>query len=663
MHGFAKVVPVSQTPRRFELAARLRRAIVWLAPFLVALAGYLYADRQMHPPFTGDEPHYAIEAFSYALDGDRDLTNDYAALDRIVRVTGSVTLQPQAYRFTPDGPLASFHGAGLGLLLAPAAKLGGTVRALQLEMIVIAAIGAQLLFSIMAKLVPRPRWLIWVAWAAVVFSLPLVAYAPRLYPEIPAAVVTLAVVRVLLASHVGAWHVLAASALTATLPWLHIRFGVLAAGLVVAIAVRAWQTRPAATPLAPAAALLVPILASLALLSVSNHATYGTWSVLAQLSATDQMPTTPAVVDRATRGSPTSEAARPAEAAAPAPAPAPDARSPAGFDLGSHVHVGNVVSGMTRATLSSRNGWLPFAPVGFLALAAALALACSRRWWITFGVLVAAAYLAQIASSGVLPGSAPPARFLVAVMPLAAVPLVLVLARVRWARWLFWPLAGVGAVITVFGVTHAPGLVPTVAGQERADIGSASVLLRAWPVVSRELPGPPPSYALDLCRARARAGRCVRGGVWGEDQAGTLVAGRRELGPGEYTVIVTMERSGLAPEEATAAELDVRADGVPIVTQRVAVGDVPVGQGRAFTMPLRVASAQPIETRVTTTGTVPVRVTRLTYDVAADPLTGLGTVRTRVPDAGWVLAWLAGLAALAVALTRSVRAADRRGRG
>ena len=294
------VAPISQTPRRFapgDIADRLRRVVLWLAPFLIALAGYLYADRQMHPPFIGDEPHYAIEAFSYALDGDRDLTNDYAQLDRVVRVTGTVTLQPQAYRFTPDGPLASFHGAGLGLLLAPAAKLAGSVRALQLEMIVIAAIGAQLLFSIMIQLVPRPRWLVWAVWAAVVFSLPLVAYAPRLYPEMPAAVVTLAVVRILLASRLRSWQVLAASALAVTLPWLHIRFGILAVGLVVAIAIRAWESRAAVSAWAAAGALLVPIVVSLGLLSASNHATYGTWSVLAQLSAGDRMPTAPAATD------------------------------------------------------------------------------------------------------------------------------------------------------------------------------------------------------------------------------------------------------------------------------------------------------------------------------------------------------------------------------
>ncbi|MBX5443360.1 MAG: hypothetical protein IRZ32_17770 [Solirubrobacteraceae bacterium] len=322
------------------------------------------------------------------------------------------------------------------------------------------------------------------------------------------------------------------------------------------------------------------------------------------------------------------------------------------------MEVGRVFSGMTREAFSSRNGWMPFAPVGFLALAAALALAFTRRWWVAFGLLVAGAYLAQIASTGVLPGSAPPARFLVALMPLAAVPLVLVVRRVRWSRWLFWPLAAVGAVITVFGVTHAAGLVPTVAGQARADIGSASALLRPWPVVSREPQGPPASYELDLCRARTRAAQCVGDVVRGGAQAGTMVAARRELSPGEYTVIVTLERSGRAPSDAIAAGLEVRTAGAPFAAQQLAVGDVPIGQGRAFTIPVRVATSQVIETRVTTTGTVPVRVIRLTYDVATDSLTGLGAVGTRFPDVGWVLAWLAGLMGLALALAGSMRRAE-----
>lgn len=626
---------------------RLRSTLLWLAPFLVALGGYLVADREMRPPFTGDEPHYALEAFSYALDGDRDLTNDYASIGRVLRVTGSVTLQPQARRFFPGGPLVSFHGAGLPLLLAPAAKLGGTVGALQLEMIAIAAIGAQLLFSIMAKLVPRPRWMLWAVWASIVFSLPLVGYSARLYPEMPAAVVVLAVARVLMASRLSWVGVLGASALIGALPWLHVRFAIVAAGLALAVVLRVLQTRDgerAGRLWAPAVALAVPLIVSAGLLSVTNHATYGSWSLVAQLRSTQAIPNAPVPAPSASGGSGGATGGA-------ATVPAPPSSS-----LGSAVSPGLVFGGVTRGLLSSRNGWLPFAPVALLGVAGILALAVRRRRWIAYGGLVALVYLAEIASTGVLPGFSLPARFEVVAMPLVAVPLLLVVRDVRWSRALFWPLAALGAVITVFGVTHATGLVHLTPGKARADIGAADPLLKPWPIVSREPSEPPAQYPVGVCAGSGPRGRCDgHAVVAGAGRAGTVLAAGRRLEPGEYTMIITLARDGAAPPGVAAARVELLAAGQPFEGQTILAADVPTAQTRSFTQDLRVRETERVQTRVVTTGAVGLRVTALTYNVATDPSTGLGAVGTRYPDLGRVLAWLAAIGVLAAALALSMR--------
>jgi hypothetical protein len=627
---------------------RARRLLIWAAPFLIALVGYLYADRQLHPPFTGDEPHYALEAFSLADDGDFDLTNDYASVDRVFRVTGTPTLQPQAVQARPGGPLVSIHGAGLAIVLAPAARLGGSVAALRIEMIVLAAIGAQLLFSIMAKVAPRLRWLLWAAWAAVTFSLPLVGYATRLYPEMPASVLVLLAVRLLMARRLNWRHVLGVALAVGALPWLHVRFGIVGAGLAIALIVRLHQSRRGRWPVL-GAAFLLPLVVSVALLSITAHTWYGTWSPVAQLSSTNHILVAPAAEEE------TSALAQDAPAPAePAVAPAPP-DSPR-FSVSGAIHADRVISGGLREMLSSRNGLLPFVPVGILALAGLLALAISGRRWLAYGGFIALVYIAQVASTGVLPGFALPGRFEVVVLPLIGVPLVLTLSAVRWSRYLFWPLAAAGAAITVYGVTHAPGLVMTTPGQARVELGPLNPLMRVWPVISREPNQPAPRYPVALCRGRGPVGRCQDGEVVSRgSRRGVLLTAGRTLPAGDYTVIIDLERKGAAPSALLAARLTLSTGDTQFLVRTIPAGEIPEGLARSFTQDIRLTGSTALRTRVVTTGATALMISGLTYNVSADPMTGLGAVGPRHPDIGWALAWVLVMVALATALAVSLR--------
>lgn len=615
--------------------SRARRGLIWLAPFLIALAGYLVANRQMQPPFTADEPNYALETFSIALDGDIDLANDYASIDRVRAATHGQTtsLQPQAYRWKPGGELVSLHQPGVSLLLAPAARISQTVRALQLEMVLLAAIAAQVLFSILAKVVPRRRWVQWASWAAVVFSLPLVGYSSRIYPELPGALLCLIVVRILLADRLRAWQVILASACIGFLPWLHVRFGLISVGLALAVLLRLVELHreQARRSLAiGVVALAVPLVLSLGVMGIEFRHWYGSSSPTAPLSATDQV----------TRADPASAAG--GSGAAPAPAPAPQTST-----LSRFVSLSEVLPGLFRSIYSSRNGWLPFMPIALLALAGAIALAVRARWWVAFGGIVALAYAAQIASTGVLPAYALPGRYEIVYLPLLAIPLAMILAQVRWTRFLFWPLAAIGAVLTLFGMTHAGGLVPFQSGTARADIGAANVLLRAWPTVSREIPevavpthtvGPDPSV-------HAPAGRA--GVIWQADRA---------MEPSDYAIAVPLQRGDAAGVGGgqLAARIDYTVDGRVVVTDDVAVDEIPQDSPRAFLQVLRLSGDGRLGVRVSGTGAVQLGAGQASIRSNTSALAGLGTQPGRYPDLPAVLLWTAVILALVAAVAASL---------
>jgi hypothetical protein len=622
---------------------RPRRWLIWVAPFLIALAGYLVALRQMEPPFTADEPNYALETFSIALDGDIDLGNDYASIDRVRAATDGQTtsLQAQAYHWTPDGPLISIHQPGLPLLLAPAARISQTVRALQLEMVLLAAIAAQVLFSILAKVVPRRRWVQWTSWAAVVFSLPLVGYSSRLYPEFPGALLCLIVLRVLLSDRLRIWPVLLASACIGFLPWLHVRFGLISVGLAIAVVLRLVDLRriqPRRELVTGVVVLAIPLIISLGVMGVEFHRWYGSSSPAAPLRATDQ-------VIRADPAAPGADSSS-GTATAPAPAPAPEASS-----LSRFVSLPEVLPGLFRSIYSSRNGWLPFMPIGILALAGAVALAVRARWWVALGGIIALAYAAQIASTGVLPAYALPGRYEIVYLPLLAVPLALILAQVRWSRFLFWPLAAIGAVLTLFGMTHAGGLVPFQSGTARADIGAANVFLRAWPTVSREMPEVAvPTYTLGRDPVTVPAGR-----------AGVAFQGARALGGGDYAVAVPLQRAPQGADAATvAARIDYTLDGRVITSQTVTVGQIPTDARRAFLQVLRVGGEGRLGVRVSSTGAVGLTLGPAAARSNTSALTGLGNRPGRYPGLLAVLAWTAVILALAAVLAVSLGSPTRR---
>ena len=376
------------------------------APFLLAFAVYLTAYVVMSPVEAGDQPHYELEAFSLAYDHDRDLANDYALDARVRPILPKGFDTRHAYQYEPGGPFISVHHVGLPLLLTPAVPFTAALNwanprlqiwPLHVELIALAALSAQLLYLILCLLSPTRRWLRRAVWASIAFSPPLIVYANQVFPDQPAALLALVVVYALLRAPSRGWLFTGALA-AAALPWLHVRFLPVAVLLAIAVSYRALtglEPRTRAAQARWAAMSLAPLVVSVTAMSIAFSVWYGS--------------------------------------------PLPNAQykfihSPAGLD--------SAYGSLARGIWGSDSGMLPYAPVFILALAA---LPLVVRRFGRLGLLaltIAGVYMAGVTWQGAIgPGFSFPGRFEVILLPLLAIPLLLLVQELRWGRVAFAGLA------------------------------------------------------------------------------------------------------------------------------------------------------------------------------------------------------------------------------
>jgi hypothetical protein len=397
---------------------RVRRALrplvqpATVVPFILALAVYLGAFVAMDPPPTGDQPHYMIEAYSLAYDRDRDLRNDYADAYRFGPLFGPFVAD--AHYAPGTGKPTSVHNVGLPALLVPAVLVSHDPKAMRVELILFAALAAALLLGVLRRLRPRlgaPMWLVYVVWACVVFSLPWVTHSAQAYPEIPAILLGIAVVRVLVEDRPSPGLLVAGGVAVALLPWFHVRLGIPALAMVAALAWRAWRSerRPRAPTL-----VVLPLVVSCAALAAGFERWYGS--------------------------------------------PLPNAQY-RGSSLGLDVEWGWRYS--IGGLLSAEYGWLPFAPLHLLAVAGAVYLVARFRWWAAASVAVGAVYLLLVGSAeGVTSGFAYPGRLQFVLVPFAAVPLLALLVAAPVLRAVAAVLAVVSFALTIQALRYPDELLP-----------------------------------------------------------------------------------------------------------------------------------------------------------------------------------------------------------
>ena len=453
-----------RTRERVSLWAVARQ----LAPFGLAFAVYLAAFLVMRPATAGDEPHYLLVAESIAYDGDVEVANDYANRERTLRVVDQFPLstQFQAAVYTKSGDLRPLHGVGLSAVLAPAVALGGLTGA-RIVMVLLAALLADQLFRLLRDLGFRQRYRI-LAWIAAAFSLPVLTFSNQIYPELPGALLVVVSLRIMFVGASSPAALALGSTAAAALVWLHVRYIPVSVGVFFGLALSAFADRGQGTRSSRALGLVDRIRA--------GGASVGRYAAVARKRWRMALPALVvpyalglgllAVAFRHWYGS-------------------PDPRAPyLGFGYSTVGSGGSnfVWQYVLTDLLNPMAGWIPYAPVHLLGLAALGCLVVMFRWPAAACIAVAAGHELILASAGPLIGWGFPARYPLIVIPLIAIPIALVIQELRVARVVFYPLLAASLILTAAATQDYKRLYPVGDKPRLFGIRSAAA---AFPVTNR----------------------------------------------------------------------------------------------------------------------------------------------------------------------------------
>jgi hypothetical protein len=541
--------------------ARWRVLVRHLTPFGIALAVYLAAFLAMRPPTTGDEPHYLLVAQSLVLDGDFDLANDYASRERTLEVYGAFPLEQwgHAADFDGSGLLRPVHGLGVSLLVAPAVSVGG-LNGARLVMIVIAALLAHQLFRLLDDL-GFQRFYLSLAWAAVAFCLPLLVYSNQIFPEVAAGLLAVVALRLMLRRPTSLKGVAAGSIAGALLIWLNIRYFPLAGGILLGLAYAAcspfraetsrtlggkspkrtwWRAKATALDYRRivtarwrvlAVALLGPYVLSVSLLAAIHARWYGSLSPGAPF--------------------------RPFWDNSP---------GDGGLTFWYDFALANL--------LDPRFGLIPYGPVHWLAIAALGCLIIRFGRPAVAGIAVVAGYWLLIESIGVPAGWGFPGRFLVSVVPVAAIPLAVALQQVRAVRVLAIPVLGLSVVVALSAVAQPELLYPVATPRTTGakHVAGAFPEVREFPDSFAVTPGQY-LYLPEVPQFPARTGRVANARVVareGKDKPGHMLWGPfTALASGRYRATFLLAASGVENSNAVATIEVIGEPPETILAQRV----------------------------------------------------------------------------------------------
>ena len=324
----------------------------------------------------GDEPHYLIITQSLLKDGDLRIENNHRQRDYRAYLEGDI---PPDFRVRGrDRQIYSIHAPGVSALVAPAFAAGGYYGVV-LFLLILSGITGALAWHL-AFVVTGRTSAAWFGWASVALSATFIFHTFTVYPDGPGALAVLAGVWGVLRTEreaeertesVTPWFLHGAA--LATLPWMHTRFAVLAAGLAALILLRLGRTPNA---LAKAGALvMVPVVSAACWIGYFLKI-YGT----------------------------------------------ADPAAPYGGEPGAFAFVPDGLAGLL---FDQRFGLLAYAPVVLVAFAG-IGIMLSRREWRRYSVellFVVLPYLVLVTYVAMWwGGSSAPARFFMPVLPWMAIP-------------------------------------------------------------------------------------------------------------------------------------------------------------------------------------------------------------------------------------------------
>lgn len=345
----------------------------WIAGGLLAAAAFTVFMQVRGVIPGGDEPHYLAATQSLLHDADLRVANNYASGGYLDYFPGR--LEPHFLKRASSGEIYSIHAPGVSIVVLPAFAVAGYAGAV-VTMILIAALTAALVW--------RLAWRVsgsisgaWVGATAVAGTAPYFFHTFTIYPEIIGGLLVTAAAWLLLNLSEGrplaTRTLIAAGSSLAILPWLHSRFAVLA-GLFGAIVVIRLATQSRAT---------AKILAFLAVPMLSAAGWFAFfWSIWGS----------------------------------------PSPMAPYGADTSTSASY--ILRGLIGLLVDQQYGVLTTAPVYLIAIAGLPELFRKRPRLTTELLIVVMAYAVTVASYQMWwAGSAAPARFLVSILPLAALPI------------------------------------------------------------------------------------------------------------------------------------------------------------------------------------------------------------------------------------------------
>lgn len=245
---------------------------------LVAVVGIVAAGLGIGVPALNgahvavDEEQYYLSAISLAEDGNLDITDEIA--EQRWRAFADVAPQPET-SIRPDGSQLSPHDPLLPVLLAGPAALGGWVAA-KAALAALAGVLAALTLWLAVRRFGVALRLATVGVAVASASAPLAVYGQQLYPELPAALAVVLAVAALSGPVRGRELVLLAVTVTA-LPWLSVKYALVAAVLAVLGAWRWWR----AGERGAVAGFTAGLAAMGGLYLLVHRAVWGGWTVYA----------------------------------------------------------------------------------------------------------------------------------------------------------------------------------------------------------------------------------------------------------------------------------------------------------------------------------------------------------------------------------------------
>jgi hypothetical protein len=618
--------------RAFGAERTRERALFWavqLAPFVIALVAYSAAYFVMRPAATGDEPHYLVAAQSMAYDGDLDLSNDYGNRERTLEVFGVWPFGPDTHAadYRGTGQLRPVRGIGMSALLAPAVALGGETG-VRLLMVLVAALLADQLFRLLRDLGFRRRFA-FLAWAAVALCYPMIAFSSQIYPELPGALLIVVGLRVMVKRASSPVALAIGSTAAALLVWLHVRFIPLSAGVFLGLVVAACragsgggaarvrdrlrvlttQWRTVTVPLA------VPYFTYLVLFAAVSYHLYGTINPTAPYRSYGDSPTA---------GS-------------------------GGWSFLYEYALADV--------LNPLHGWIPYAPVQWLGLAALGCLVLKWKWVALGCIAVPVGYELVLASAGPALGWGFPARYLIPVIPLIAVPIALAIQYVRPSRFVFAPLLAVSLAFGVAAVYEHEYLYP--AGNTARILGARTTaglfpITNPAPLITSYTQAPGDIAPLT---GSVQGNRVVADPL---DDRGYVMSGPYALlKPGSYRATFQLDVVGARPGD-TVAGIDVTTTPPlkAVAGRTVAAADLdPPGRMSELTLDFSNGNGGLVETRVFYNGFGILR----TGQIEVESLTPVGAAQTfgRVPDWPKALGWLVATVVAGWLLVLGMRRAQR----